>query len=520
MEETGKYIIQQVPKIAEFHSVVMTTFSFDFHFFESQVLRLLKQKGVTSFNVMVDTSMLDKSIGFSTGHLKDICNHYSVHSVPCVGAFHPKIIFLAGKDDIMFIQGSGNITNGGHGKNHEIFSAYYANGSDQTLLPIIQETWDYIKSFLGSIKGIGASKILRLERECNLLNKVKPKPHSWNVITDDFSVASLYNEKTGIWNQVRELIPKETVKEIMVFSPFYDEDGTLLVMISNYFNCPIKAFLQPNRGIHPYKMPSDKNINLFSWESTFRSTVTTKKYLRKLHAKIFWFDTGEIQYCLFGSPNCTINAFGTEKSRGINDEFALLVKLKENNWMSVLGLDGDYKNIIPQSNEIIQKLEKNLEKESIEELRKVNILGVDQNEETLTIYITNFKEIRQVRLVIYNQWGEELEDFYINPNGNIIELQLKTRDYKAVAYVEILNLKGERISNKQIVNTYFDLWNSDPSEDNRNFIKLGSKIEIGGDGLFDVVDLLSTIQAKNDAKMNKTQKRIQIGSQKVIKLVT
>ena len=101
MEETGKYIIQQVPKIAEFHSVVMTTFSFDFHFFESQVLRLLKQKGVTSFNVMVDTSMLDKSIGFSTGHLKDICNHYSVHSVPCVGAFHPKIIFLAGKDDII-----------------------------------------------------------------------------------------------------------------------------------------------------------------------------------------------------------------------------------------------------------------------------------------------------------------------------------------------------------------------------------------------------------------------------------
>ena len=503
MEESGKYIIQQVPKTAEFHSVIMTTFSFDFHYFESQILRLLKQKGITSFNILVDTNMLDKSIGFSTGHLKAICNHYSVNSIPCTGAFHPKIIFLVGKNDVMFIQGSGNITTGGHGKNHELFSAYYANTEDQTQLPIIQETWNYLKSITVSIKGIGATKINRVEQQCDLLNKIKPIAHSWNKISKNYSVAAVYNEQSSIWNQVIDLLPKKGIKEIKVFSPFYDENGTLLSRFASQYNCSIKAFMQPDKGIHPYKMTTNSHIQFLSWESTLRSTVTTKKYIRKLHSKIFWFDTGDAQYCLLGSPNCTIRAFGTEKSRGANDEFALLVKLKDQSWISKLGLDGDYVSIIPQSNDIIREIEKNLENEQDKNSRKVKLLGVDQNDEILTIYIANFNKIKEAKLVVFNQWAEVLENFKIKFNKDKIELKLKAKNHKAVAFVEIFNSVGESISNKQIVNTFFNLWNSDPSQENRDLIKLGSKIEMGNNNLYDVIDFFNTIQTKRTTKKHK-----------------
>ena len=118
-------LFREIPKSADFHSAIMTTFSFDFHHFESQVLRELKRKGITNVNLFADTAMLDKSIGFSTGHLKSLSTSYSINSIPCKGAFHPKITLLAGENDILLLQGSGNITNGGHGKNHELFTVFW-----------------------------------------------------------------------------------------------------------------------------------------------------------------------------------------------------------------------------------------------------------------------------------------------------------------------------------------------------------------------------------------------------------
>lgn len=39
-----KKLFYEINKKADFHSAVMTTFSFDFHHFETQVLKQLKQK--------------------------------------------------------------------------------------------------------------------------------------------------------------------------------------------------------------------------------------------------------------------------------------------------------------------------------------------------------------------------------------------------------------------------------------------------------------------------------------------
>ena len=133
-------LFHEIPKSADFHSVVMTTFSFDFHHFESQVLRILKNKGVTNVNIFADTAMLDQSIGLATGRLKSVSRAYSVNAIPCRGAFHPKLTIMAGENDVLLLQGSGNITNGGHGKNHELFNVFYANKEDQIQLPLIRST--------------------------------------------------------------------------------------------------------------------------------------------------------------------------------------------------------------------------------------------------------------------------------------------------------------------------------------------------------------------------------------------
>ncbi|WP_338357503.1 hypothetical protein [Yeosuana marina] len=492
-----KKLFHEVPKTADFHSVVMTTYSFDFHHFESQVLRPLKSKGITNVNIFADTAMLDQSIGFSTGHLKSLSTSYSINGIPCVGAFHPKITILAGEKDVLLLQGSGNITNGGHGKNHEVFSVFYANNEDQSQLPLIQEAWNYVRVLTKRIEGLSAEKLDWVSSNCNLLTESIGDKHQFVKITNDFSAALVYNEATSIWQQLQGLLPSDTIKNIKIFSPFYDEKGTFMnLLASRYPDCQIEAFLQPDKGIHPHKMPTQKNIKFFSWESTNRAKSTVAKFDRKLHSKIIWFDAGEEQYGLFGSPNATIKAFGTESNRGSNDEFAVLIKVNDQSILEELELTGQFQSWKPQEILQVQGIENDVEEEQIRNARKIKLLGSDQDGKKITLFIKDIAAYKNADIVIYNHWGEELERISIILKDNKIRVELiETNNINAVAYVQFVDTKGNSISNKQIVNSLHDLWNTNPSIENRRLMKLGSLIESGNNKFFDVITFFNDIQS-------------------------
>ena len=498
-------LFREVPKSAEFHSVVMTTFSFDFHHFESQVLRELKRKGVTNVNLFADTTMLDKSIGYSTGHLKSLSTSYSINSIPCTGAFHPKTTILAGENDILLLQGSGNITNGGHGKNHELFTVFYANKEDQTQLPIIQEAWLYLRKLTANIEGISSEKLDWVSSNCNLLTDINIKPHQFSEIETNFSAALLYNEETSIWQQLKELVPSGSIKNIKVFSPFYDEKGTLLNRLSaQYNNCPIDSYLQPNRGIHPFKMEEQDEIRFVSWESTNRAKETTVKYQRKLHSKLFWFDAGEDQYCLIGSPNATIAAFGTETKRGANDEFAVLIKVSDKQILKELKLTGEVELLTPTENIDDQDVEKEIENDQAKNSGKIKLLGVDQDGKNITLFVQNKTNLKSSILALYDNWGQELERLTVDVTKPKIRVEIKsTIKENTLAFVQFIDSENESLSNKQVVNRLHELWNTNPSAENRRLMKLGSLIESGNGGVFDIVEFYNTIQSSRKHKEKK-----------------
>ena len=490
-------LFREVPKSADFHSVVMTTFSFDFHHFESQVLRELKRKGVTNVNVFADTAMLDKSIGFSTGHLKSLSTSYSINSIPCTGAFHPKITILAGDNDVLLLQGSGNITNGGHGKNHELFTVFYANNEDQTQLSIIQEAWLYIRELTKKIKGISSEKLDWISSNCNLLSNIKIKPHQFIEIENNFSAALLYNEETSIWRQLNKLVPSNSIINIKVFSPFYDEKGSLLIKFLKQFNnSSIDAYLQSDRGTHPFKMEKKDKIRFVSWESTNRAKDNIVKYQRKLHSKLFWFDTGEEQYCLIGSPNSTIAAFGSETSRGVNDEFAVIIKVTDKQILEELKLIGDDEMIIPTENIHDQAVEKEIEDDQIKNIGKIKILGIDQDGKNFTIFIQNKTNLKLSIIAIYDNWGKVIERLSINISNSKIRFEIKNKiNVNSLAFVQFIDSKNESLSNKQVINKLHELWNTNPSSENRRLMKLGSLIENGNGGVFEIVEFYNTIQS-------------------------
>ena len=272
-----KKLFYEIKKNADFHSLVMTTFSFDFHHFEAQVFKQIKQKGITNVCLFVDEKMLDESIGFATGNLKGLSSQYSVNGIASKGVFHPKIALFVGEKEIMLLQGSGNITAGGHGKNHELFSVLYATTEDTVQLPLIIETWNYIKNSTQNVKGFSQEKLVWIENNAPLLSKLKSKNHTFYKLSDTIEAALLYNEKTGIFKQLTSLIKNQEVNKIKVVSPFYDENGALLLSLSKAFkDCSIEAYLQDNKGIHPHKMETQKNITFYSWDATERASKTFK----------------------------------------------------------------------------------------------------------------------------------------------------------------------------------------------------------------------------------------------------
>ena len=492
-----KKLFHEIPKSADFHSAIMTTYSFDFYHFESQVLKTLKSKGITNISVFADTTMLDQSIGFATGHLKSLSTSYTVSGIPCRGAFHPKLTILAGEDDVLLIQGSGNITSGGHGKNHELFSVFYANKVDKKQLPLIQEAWSYINGLAKHTDGISKEKLNWVTSNCNLLKETPKKKHQFHSISEAYKAALLYNEETSIWQQLMNLVPLNKVNKIKIYSPFYDEKGTLLArLLQRSDSASINAFIQPNKGIHPFKMEEHESIQFHSWEETVRAKSVIKKIAnRKLHSKIFYFEVGDEVYLLFGSPNATIAAFGGDDYRGVNDEFAVLIQLKDNSILDELGLNGSSAIIKPQDNKQIIDAENEIEEEQKSNNKKIKLLGVDNNSGELIVFISNNTSYTTSSLCIYNQWGEIIEQHVVDVTDNKIKITLNEYTNNILGYVQLLNDDGVINSNKQIINNLQNLWNTNPSVENRKLMKLSSLLETGNNKVFDVINFFNDIHS-------------------------
>jgi hypothetical protein len=490
-----KKLFYEINKKADFHSVVMTTFSFDFHHFETQVLKQIKQKGVTNVCLFADETMLDESIGFATGNLKSISSSYSINSIASKGVFHPKLSLFVGDREVMLLQGSGNITSGGHGKNHELFSVLYATEDDTSQLPLIIETWEYIKSLTTNVKGMSSEKLNWIESHSTLLTKPKNEKHRFHKLSHDFEVALLYNEKTGILNQLKNLIPKENVKRIKVISPFYDENGALLMALSNHYGeCSIEAYFQENKGIHPHNMEKQKNVRFYSWDGTERAEKTFKKYERKLHAKLFLFETNEWNYCLMGSANATIAAFGNDNYSGANDEFSVLYKYKNRNLEEELGIIGNKQKLTPTKPNETE--EKNATETALTRIQKIKILGADKDGRTITLYLQNFNQHKKIKSIFYDYWGALIEEQFITNPLEKIKLELsKTTLPNGVAFIQLFDEYDTPISNKQLLNNVSDLWNTNPSPENRRIMRLTSIIESGDSKLFDVMEYFNTLHS-------------------------
>ncbi|RUT78951.1 hypothetical protein [Ancylomarina longa] len=515
MEEKKIYI--EVPGGRnKFHSAILTSFSFNFHHFEYQVLKTLKHKWVTNVGVLVDSDMLDNSIGLTSGGLRQLTQSYSVNGVKAKGAFHPKINFFIGDKEILMVMGSGNITPGGHGKNHETFTTFYADSKDSPFLPLLIETWQYIQYLSTGIEGYSKERIINIiPRNCDLLSESTIQPHSFVKVDDQTEIALVYNSVSSAFSQLLRLLPQDSIRLISIVCPYFDEGGDFLLnLLDKLPNATMQVYIPEEFGLPPTNMAENDRASFFAWENTKRGEKDLNggtEFKRKLHSKIFNFKSDENEYCLIGSANATMAAWGTESNKGINEEFGALYKSKKLNFLDDLGIKGVKKVVKPSAYKRESKAGQEVELKERKE-RQIRILSCDLNVLTLKIFLKQELSHPDMSVVLCNDVGTvvykqslvevDSKEIFVRLNSECLSLN--------PAYVIFENDKGDAVSNKQVLNYLDKLYHTDPSKENRTIRGLIGALEIGKVNEFQIMNYLTELDSskalenKNHSSGNRT----------------
>jgi hypothetical protein len=457
----------------------------DLSHFDNQVLRLLQEKKVCSFNILMDQRQLDKYIDFAIPSVNHVGKEYSVTGILSHGAFHPKLSMFIGEKDLLLLYGSGNLTVPGLGKNHEVFSGLYAKEEDQTQMPLITEAWSYILRYCRGVDGYVKRRVENeiVENSALLRQKVKYTPHGFTDIDKSLSAALLYNEEdNSIFHQMVNLIPFEEVKLVTVISPYYDSDGSaLLGLLKEAPNAKMEVLLQQECQLPPNKMKKDKRIRFVDFDLTERGgdkSYNGFAFTPFLHAKIFHFKTKSGEYCMIGSANATEAALGVN-GKAKNEEFCVLLYSPNRHFLKDLGLT---------KREALEMEVSELERQSggnrNETSFKVKIDSIDYRDGVISVYYADKKLKGVFDLIGCDRNGGRLFKKTIKLTFRPLNVEIEEMVIKQVLYFQLFDDEGNPVSNKQIVNDVEALDRTTPSPRNREINRLLSKVERGNyDGL-------------------------------------
>ncbi len=505
-------LFQEIPgRRNDFHSAILTSYSFNFHHFEYQVLRVLRQKWITNVAVLVDQHMLDGSIGLASGNLKQLSRSYSVNGIKSTGAFHPKINFLVGDNKLLLFFGSGNITPGGHGKNHELFTIFYADSIDSKQLPILQEAWRYLEGLTKDVAGHNKERIGRqVVSNSSLLGKPKGIKHAFYTLDEAVEVALLYNDSSSVFSQLAAHIPAHQVSRISIVCPYFDEDGATLLALAEYFDQAIlDVYLPEEFGLPPLNMQYHDRVNFHKWEATKRGKKELSgkgNYRRKLHSKVFHFEAEDYEYLMLGSANATRAGIGDLTHKGSNEEFCSLYKSTHINFPLELGIKGKKKVDIKSLSRSVIVAGDEGQKAGYQ--NNTFIKGADLRGNNLEVYLKSNSQSIETNLGLYNSQGEELYQIEISAHENDKFTHNLPSEVvqKELTYVELTGPAGNSISNKQLINYLDKLYLTDPSKANRSINQIINGLETGTVNEFEILAYLNDVNQVKDLTQSKGTK--------------
>lgn len=274
-----------------------TTYALSLTFFETCVLRELRQKGCHQIYLITDVDGYQSSLGERRS--TRVGHEYRVIPVALPkGVFHPKCTYLSGPEGDVLIIGSGNITFGGYGRNLEVFEVLEP-GNTPT---IFGEFADFLDD-LGTRADIIIPDNLWITQLSLLARR-----HAQNSISDPSQPRLLHSASYPIIDQIVKLAAQEAKGSVLtVLSPFHDADGNAVKRLAERLGAAeIRVALptrKPSETTFPFKEAG-------SWSIPLSAVIPeVESPNRCLHAKWFQIErSGSETITLTGSINATSKA--------------------------------------------------------------------------------------------------------------------------------------------------------------------------------------------------------------------
>jgi hypothetical protein len=483
-----RVLLKEIPS-GKFHSVIFTTYSLDLYYLEQQVIPLLGAKGIHYISILSDSRTLSNQLAKYSSLSHQGKRSYSINGIQCNGAFHPKLIFLAGTNCVQLLLGSGNLTSSGHGKNLEVWNSVYIDKDDDPKLGFIHQVWNYIKSLHTDLGDSAQNKIKNIEVNCLLLNPdIKANLLQSYEINNSTSISFISpNQDISVFKQLSSIIGSHKIEKITVMCPFFDVEGKLIQELNKRYRPEqFNIILQESFGVAPYNMIPKQNMRFFDWND-----VQIEEHRQDyFHAKNFIFEDKKRSYLLSGSANASIAAFGTTMEDGLNQEACILYESTSINYLKFLGLNirkktvklKDYNN--PNSSTVDQ--------DNVNSY-PVFIKAAEKKFDQVKIYIKAKNAIKDVKVRFYKiSVNSYYEQRTIVSKGEG-ERCFTISNGSSLLYTEIIS-GNKVVSNKQFIIDVNAFEGTNPSPRNRSLNELRRIIESGKFLTLKIIDYINTIR--------------------------
>lgn len=475
-----------------YHSCILTTFSFDFYFFEMKAMKWLRSCGVRNINVFIDGHYYSELMQQATGEEMQLTAGYSLYPVFQKSIFHPKIWMLFGDKEGLLIVGSGNLTNSGNGNNDEIWGAFHFDIRSTENALIFSAAWNYLSMLSSNVKGQMNEKITRwIVEHSKWLNELpKVKPFQFSDTSQKEKIAFLFNSETSsIWVELSKHISNEKVIEITSISPFYDSNGKALQELKSLFPSAEINVVLDESGLIPSSMQVNKGFTFYDWRDAGVSKVQYSKsenVKSKLHGKIIHFKTKSgKEFCLFGSANVTPEGLGLA-GKYSNAEVSLLIQSEKGGLLNELGVKLKASNRKKLSDFTATTTKSIYETVIKNNQFKVQLLSAELIYDELTFH-SNGNYSEQFNVVFFDRQNKFLHSQIFSKYEQELKIKLNP-ELGSFQYVQFSNNSDEFISNKLLVSDYFLLAKTHPNPKTEDIERIYSEIQNGE--LSKVLDLL------------------------------
>lgn len=408
-------LLRRVESTAFEHAVFLT-YSLDLPFFEDTILRHLLRRECRNVAVFADEAhaaaqqvLLARSAasraGWPCGRL------YSLTPVFQEGAFHPKVAFLVGQDEVEAWVGSGNLEPGGLRANLEVLNVLRCGRSgDGDDAGLVADVWRFIKrDAAGKASPVVSRQLEQIEGALPWLSReVEPGQNRL-----------VFGPNQNAISAIVDAVGDIDVHRLVMVAPFFDPSlSAARELVDALKPRHVALLVQPDKVSFP-----GKQLGTLKGASVYELRVA-----RYAHAKLVIVEAKARSVMLSGSHNLSAAAM-----RGKNCEAGLIrVSKDEFEFTRELGLSADLEKGNRLSSKDLAALKLRLHDNKLPANVKSLLIAAELEDGRLTIYAGKPIPKGVLRILPYVN-GKALKALACpcKSGGNTLTLSLKGVDSSA-----------------------------------------------------------------------------------------